>query len=207
MSAEDSGNVSSGTYESDISALSAVHTSFGNGAKFTFRAPVVHKPVDLSNTVTDCNLKRPKGHPDGPTPANSPQKKCVRAPNTDRTLSPSLLFPSSSTAPASIGSDIFGSECDATDDSKSTSGTLFSFWQRETSQDRVERDNREFEELSTTREMRAFAQERDEAKRKVQRRVCDRERQQKRRDVVRNRKIAAGWEPNQKRVSYLSLIE
>ena len=160
--------------------------------------------VGLARTATgsDRSLKRPKGHPDGPTPASSPQKKRTRAPDTDPLSLPSLLFPPSSVAPSSIGSDVFGSEANVTDDTKSTSGTLFSFWSRETVQDRAERDSCEFEELRMTREARALTEERDKATQKARQRVIDREWQQKHRAVVRNRKIAAGWKPNQKRVSF-----
>ena len=182
MAEESTSDESSDTSGSDDSAPSAVCTSFGHGAEFTFRVPV-QEPVDdaafveLARTATasDRSLKRPKGHPDGPTPASSPQKKRIRAPDTDHLPLPSLLFPLSSVAPSSIGSDVFGSEANVTDDTTSTNGTLFSFWPWETAQDRAERDSCEFEELRMTRETQALTEERDKATREARQRVSDRE--------------------------------
>jgi len=197
----------SDTSSSDDDTPAEVHPSFGHGFEFTFQAPLDHTvSADLPRTVTDINLKRPKGHPDGPTPASSPQKKRIRVPDTNCTPLPALFFPPSSGATSSASSDVFGSEADVTDGTDSTSGTLFSFWQREMPQDRAERNHRGFEELSTTRETRALTEERNKAMQKSRQRTQDRQRQQKHRAVVRNRMIASGWKPNQKRISLSSTL-
>jgi len=44
------------------------------------------------------------------------------------------------------------------------------------------------------------------AMREDRRRVDDRERQQRHRDKVQERRVANGWKPNQKRVSLLFLL-
>jgi hypothetical protein len=143
----------SDTSGSDDDTPAEVHPSFGHGVEFTFQAPLDHTvSADLPRTVTDINLKRPKGHPDGPTPASSLQKKRICVPDTNRTPLPALFFPPSSGATSSASSDVFGSEADVTDGTDSTSGTLFSLWQWEMPQDRAERNHCGFEELSMTRE-------------------------------------------------------
>ena len=127
-------------------------------------------------------------------------------PDTNRTPLPALFFPPSSGATSSASSYVFGSEADVTDGTDSTSGTLFGFWQREMPQDRAERNHRGFEELSTTKETRALTKECNKAMQKSRQRTQDRQQQQKHRAVVRNRMIASGWKPNQKRVSLSSTL-
>jgi hypothetical protein len=139
---------------SDDNTPAEVHPSFGHGIEFMFQAPLDHTvSVDLPRTITDIDLKCPKGHPDGPMPASSLQKKRIRMPDTNHTPLPTLFFLPSSGATLSASSDVFDSEANVTDGTDSTSGALFSFWQREMPQDQAERNHREFEELSTMREM------------------------------------------------------
>lgn len=149
-------------------------------------------------------MKRPKGHPDGPTPANSPQKKRVRTTVDDvaHMPSPQLLFPSAATKSVSPENDVFSTM--APKDPRefgSTAGTLFSFWQRESVEEKTEHHYRDLEELRKTREQRTLAEDRMVAMRKDRQRALDRERQQVHRDKVRDRKVANGWKPGQKRVS------
>jgi hypothetical protein len=149
-------------------------------------------------------MKRPKGHPDGPTPANSPQKKRVRATVQDvpDLPSPRLLFPSAATKSPSPENDVFGTKApNGPRESGSMAGTLFSFWQCESIEEKTERDYRDLEELRKTREQRKLAEDRMVAMRKDRRRALDRERQQVHRDKVRDLKVANGWKPGQKRVS------
>jgi hypothetical protein len=71
--------------ESNEIAPSKKPADLAHGADFTFRAPnPAIQGVDVSISIScattrdeERNMKRPKGHPDGPTPANSPQKKRV----------------------------------------------------------------------------------------------------------------------------------
>jgi hypothetical protein len=88
---------------------------------------------------------------------------------------------------------------------KSLDGTLFSFFSRESTEQTRERNLRDFKELRDTRDSRQLADERMRAMRKDQQWACDRERQQLHRASVRDRKIANGWKPSQKRVSQLCL--
>jgi len=122
------------------------------------------------------NMKRPKGHPDGPTPANSPQKKRVRVTVQDvpDLPSPRLLFPSAATKSPSPENDVFGTKAlNSPRDSGSTAGTLFSFWQRESVEEKTERDYRDLEELRKTREQRKLAEDRMVAMRKDRQRALD----------------------------------
>ena len=182
------------------------------GIEFTFRASI--GSMGESNIATGVrDLKRLKGHPDGPTPANSPQKKRTRAvaSNADDLPSPLLLFtvPLASAGLPSINQDIFGTKTAATKSSDAADpepGTLFSFWKWESAENTVERNHRDFEELTRTREKRELEEERMKAMREDRRRVDDRERQQRHRDKVQERRVANGWKPNQKRVSLLFLL-
>ncbi|KAJ7702622.1 hypothetical protein B0H16DRAFT_1748176 [Mycena metata] len=77
-------------------------TELARSAEFTFVAPAAETNV----------LKRQKGHPDGPTPASSPEKKRVRETPRERSPPPRLQFDAPSVAnPVSPGSpnDVFGS--------------------------------------------------------------------------------------------------
>ncbi|KAJ7034110.1 hypothetical protein C8F04DRAFT_1039005 [Mycena alexandri] len=77
-------------------------TELARSAEFTFVAPAVGNSV----------LKRQKGHPDGPTPASSPEKKRVREMSRERSPPPPLEFDAKITIPSSSGpatsSDVFG---------------------------------------------------------------------------------------------------
>lgn len=76
-------------------------------ATFTFPLPSV-------NSTQPSNLKRPKDHPDGPTPNASPEKKRAREVHRDRSPPPPLNFDTSPPASTSLEpqsmppSDIFG---------------------------------------------------------------------------------------------------
>jgi ribosomal protein L2 len=108
----------------------------------------------------------------------------------------------------SPGYDVFGkTQVAATDSDRSGSqkGTLFQYWAQESAEKRAERVQREFEELKDARERSKLADERREAGRKSRERAQLRERQQRHRERLRNIKIASGWKPRQKRVSYISL--
>jgi hypothetical protein len=113
-----------------------------------------------------------------------------------------LLFPSATTKLPSPENDVFGTKAPkGPRESGSTVGTLFSFWQRESVEEKTERHYRDLEELWKTREQRKLAEDRMVAMQKDRRRTLDRERQQVHRDKVRDLKVANGWKPGQKRVS------
>lgn len=178
-------------------------------AKFTFQVPSASSsPSDVTELGKVHGLKHAKGHLDGPiiTPGNSPQKKHAQADvgETKDLPPPSLLFPPSTLEPLSLSdNDVFGTgRPEPSSSGTAAPGSLFTFWHRESTEEKSERNSREFEELSRTREQRELHAERTEAMRKAQKRADDRERQQKRRDVVRDEKIASGWKPYQKRVSF-----
>jgi hypothetical protein len=152
------------------------------------------------------DLKRPKGHPDGPTPTNSPQKKCTRTTveNAKELPSPSLLFPPNLMEPSSATDDVFVVKTTHTEPLNKTTpepGSLFSFWQQESGESRINRNHRDFEELSESREKRELEEERMKGMQKDRQRVGNRERQQRQRDKMREIRVAAGWKPFQKRVS------
>lgn len=182
----------------DIGTGEAAHTfGLALGTEFTFRAsPGLGMHTDL---------KRPKGHPDGPTPTDSPHKKRTRTTvgNANEIPSPSLLFPPSLTEPSSATDDVFGAKTMHTKSLNTTPdpGSLFSFWQQESGESRINRNHQDFEELSESREKRELEEERMKGMRKDRQRVGNRERQQRQRDKMREIRVAAGWKPFQKRVS------
>lgn len=182
--------------------------AIAHNTKFTFKVPLTSAPLsDITSLGNICNLKRIKGHLDGPivTLGNSPQKKrtWVDVGTKDLPL-PSLLFPPSVPEPLSASNDVFGPsrpEAEPSSDSAHTPGSLFTFWHRESAEEKTERNSQEFEELSKTREQRELSAERAEAMRKARQRAGDCERQQRHRDLIHNMKVASGWKPNQKHVS------
>ncbi|KAJ8579505.1 hypothetical protein M405DRAFT_870207 [Rhizopogon salebrosus TDB-379] len=111
------------------------------------------------------------------------------------------MFPPSALEPLPLpGNDVFGTgRPEPSSSGTATPGSLFTFWHRESTEERLERNSWEFEELSRTREQRELHAEHTEAMRKARKRADDCERQQKHRDVVRDEKIASGWKPYQKR--------
>jgi len=93
-------------------------------------------------------------------------------------------------------------QMNSTSDTTLTNGSLFSFWELETVQTLSERNHCDFEELKNTRETQALTEEWSLVMQKAQWIVCEQESQQKHKDTVHDRKIAAGWKPNQKCVSF-----
>jgi hypothetical protein len=136
---------------------------------FTFRASSIaaldsevdiSKPISEANTYGECqNMKHLKGHPDAPTPANSPQKKqvCKGLDDVVDMPSPQLLFPSAATKSSSESlsneNDVFGIVTHKTTKQASLEiGTLFCFWSQESIEEKTDFDHQDFEELRTTRE-------------------------------------------------------
>jgi hypothetical protein len=162
------------------------------GTEFTF-----HASIRSPAPTVDFHLKCSKGHPDGPTPTNSSQKKrtCTTVENVDNLPSPLLLFPLSSTEPSYATDDVFGPK---TTDTKSSGvtppepGTLFSFWKQESKDSRIERDKQDFEELVKCREKQELEEERTKAMQKDRQRVGKRERQQRHRDKIQEIRVANG---------------
>ena len=187
-----------------------------HGIDFTFRASgiaVLKADISEANTYGESqNMKRSKDHPDAPTPANSPQKKRVRKESGDVVdlPSPQLLFPSVATKSSSKSSsnenDVFGPTAHKAKQGSQAIGTLFHFWGQESIEEKTDRDHRGFEELRTTREQRELEEDRKTAMKRDRRRAYDRERQQEHREKVRERKVANGWKPGQKRVSQLIML-
>src|SRR5882762_10223268 len=111
-------------------------------------------------------MKRLKGHPDAPTPANSPQKKRVLKGLDDIVALPPplLLFPSAATKSSSESSsnenDVFGIVTHKTTKQVSLEiGTLFRFWSQESIEKKMDCDHQDFEELRTTRERRELEED------------------------------------------------
>ena len=81
--------------------------------------------------------------------------------------SPQLLFPSATTKSSSPENDVFSTKAlNGPRESGFTAGTPFSFWQRESVEEKTERDYRDLEELWKTREQRKLAEDRMVAMRK-----------------------------------------
>jgi hypothetical protein len=130
------------------------------------------------------DLKHAKGHPDGPivTPGNSPQKKRTQTDvvGMKDLLLPSLLFPPSALEPFSANSDIFGTsvpEAKLSSNEVHMPGSLFTFWCRESVEEKSERNSQEFEELSRTKKQQELHAERAEAMQKARQRADGCERQ------------------------------
>jgi hypothetical protein len=172
---------------------------------FTFRAQVPEKlaPDSMEPQPTQ-NLKRPKGHPDGPSPPSSPEKKRTRENTTSSrdTLTPVLLFPPQASSQISNMSDtMFGKPTMAP--SLKRNAKLESFFTPESAEAKKQRITLDFERIAADKELQEFRDTYEAERRKAQRRQFDRERQSKHRDIVRTQKIADGWQPHQKRVSLL----
>lgn len=151
-------------------------TDLAAGREFTFDISDVVAP--RSNTLvlfvsttstTSYDKKRPQGHPDGPTPANSPQKKRVRLMAGREEFPPRQpLFRSSAMLSSSPEND--GTKLTT---GKISDGTLFSFFSRESTEQTRERNLRDFEELRDTRDSCQLDDERTRAMRKDRQRAND----------------------------------
>ncbi|KAJ6569947.1 hypothetical protein B0H10DRAFT_2354866 [Mycena sp. CBHHK59/15] len=91
----------------EIISLPRSFAKVAHSAAFTFQHP------RSADSTQSRNLKRPKDHPDGPTPNASPEKKRVREVNHDRSPPPLLHFDTSPLASTSHDqtmphSDVFG---------------------------------------------------------------------------------------------------
>jgi hypothetical protein len=174
---------------------------------FTFRMPVPEKLApdsDLEPQPTQ-SLKRSKGHPDGPSPPNSPEKKRTREDLSSScdSLTPILLFPSqaSSRVVSSASDTAFGNPT-MTPPLK-RNAKIESFFTLETAEAKAQRNTRDHEGIAADKEQQEFCEAHEAQRRKARQRQCERERQSKHRKIVRNQKIADGWQPHQKRVSLL----
>jgi hypothetical protein len=194
-------------------------------AEFTFQ----FSPTQQHNSpIKDANLKkRRKGHPDGPTPLPSPEKKRTR---DSISTEPVPFVLSTSPKPQAISEagaqDVFGylnddppesvfagghgvdpvaegrkSRENGRDDLKTRKDDLRAYWKKETIEEKEDRHYREWEELQRTHEARVFQDEQDKMRRRDKIRADNRARAQRHRDIVRENKIESGWVPFQKRVS------
>ncbi|KAJ7877815.1 hypothetical protein B0H13DRAFT_1892972 [Mycena leptocephala] len=189
-------------------------TELAQAAKFTFKVSPEEAQI----------LKRPKGHPDGPTPASSPEKKRIRESSPDRSPPPGFEFNPRKLALAThtpldmidAASDVFGSASSTTrvaldfddtgplDEGKPKQTKLGSFFKVATQEEKDAMLARNAELYRGTREVRVAREEQQKYEAKLRKRDEDRERKQKSRAGIREQKIAAGWEPQprgRKRVS------
>ena len=84
---------------------------------------------------------------------------------------------------------------------------LTSFWSVETVDEREGRVQREFAALRDEADANGMDEAHSQRLKLLRKRAGDRERQQKHREMVREKKIAAGWIPGKKRVSLLQKCE
>jgi hypothetical protein len=108
-------------------------------------------------------LKHPKGHPDGPSAPNSPEKKYTRSDAAPTRNSPPILAFSSVNLLAKIAdvtttSDTFGgsSRIASKSNKKLTNAKLDSFFQTKTPEAKLERRTRYFEHIANERESQDF---------------------------------------------------
>jgi hypothetical protein len=176
--------------------------------EFTFRSPLSAANRESATSKHAVNkqtssLKRPKGHPDGPSPPSSPDKKRVR--DTSVNLHPSVPALVLPIVPPQIHidttSDIFGPVDEKLPLKRGRNVKLETFFKVETAEAKLERTTRDFEGIAARREEQEFNDAHALTLRQARRHQGDRERQHKHRQASRERKIAAGWLPNQKRVS------
>ena len=78
-----------------------------------------------------------------------------------------------------------------------------SFFTLETAEAKAQRNTHGFEGIAADKEQLEFREAHEAQRRKARQRQCDRERQSRHREIVRNQKITDGWQPHQKRVSLL----
>ncbi|KAJ7928664.1 hypothetical protein B0H13DRAFT_1860234 [Mycena leptocephala] len=148
-------------------------------------------------------LKRPKGHPDAPTPASSPEKKHIRKSSPERSSPPVFeLSPqnTSSTIRVGLNSDDTGH----LDEQKPKQTQLGIFFKVVTQEEKEAMLARNAELYRQTREVRVAREEQQKYEAKLKKRDDDRERKQKSRANLKEKKIAAGWVPQprgRKRVS------
>jgi len=217
--------------EPDSPIMSTAFSASERQESFTFWSQSPSATLSSLSSPRELNisnpreLKRAKGHPDAPTPSNSPQKKRVHtaadmtidAPppllfqsvkqdftHVDRNaltatpiVSPPQLSPKPESSPAS---DVFNNDSDQSTTRRD--GTLMSFWKPETAEEKRQRNHRDFEELSRTREKRELEDARTKALRADRTRIRNKQRQQAHRTAVCDIKISNGWKPNQKRVCF-----
>jgi hypothetical protein len=194
---------------------------FGNGMTslgFTFRSAMAVSTAigspsigSLADAVEDIQgLKRPRGHPDGPSAPNSPEKKRPHGnvSTTHHLPPPMLVFtpaPSVNTAEVPTAGDAFGgpSRTVSKSNEKLTNAKLDSFFKIETPEAKSERQTRDFERIANERESQEFLDAHAQTLRKERARQLNQERQTRHRDNARDIKIAAGWQPHQKRVSII----
>jgi hypothetical protein len=145
---------------------------------FTFRSP-----IGLSNGPS---LKQPVKDDNVVTPTESPITKRARTDDLDENL-PSGFF---ATQP------FLSKEPDQP--TKNGMRKLTTYWGVETKEMREERNWREIQELNESQEARNIVHAHWERCKKDKKRDGDRECQQRRRDVVHERKTAEGWVPGKK---------
>jgi hypothetical protein len=146
MEAHISADVSpeNGTFEDTIS--DQVVPSIDR-AEFTFRVTFSSAASsNISGAGEAQDLKWLKGHPDGPTPPNSPQKKCTRAASTGTSNLPStsLLFPPALPQPTAKDTDIFSglpSNTSLSGGNLPPVGPLFRSWGKASTADQVEQNH------------------------------------------------------------------
>ncbi|KAJ6628212.1 hypothetical protein B0H10DRAFT_1940757 [Mycena sp. CBHHK59/15] len=210
-SASDSEQSEHGTLE--IFSPPPSFAKLARSAKFTFVSP--------KTEVKD--LKRAKGHPDGPTPHPSPEKKRVRARSHERSPPPPLRFnPPEPSVPvdrvatplpshASVGRDVFQSIPISgspalpevkqsklnTFGARAEQSKLGSFFKVLTKEEKAEMDAREWERLRDSREERAAREQEEGYAAKVKATAEAMERKRKSRAKQYDEKVAAGWVPAQ----------
>lgn len=77
----------------------------------------------------------------------------------------------------------------------------------ETPEERALRNQRDFEEIRTEREACEFRESEEQRMKEAKEQIANRERQQQFRDKERNKRIAAGWQPGQKRVGNVIVLQ
>ncbi|KAJ7877254.1 hypothetical protein B0H14DRAFT_3130248 [Mycena olivaceomarginata] len=176
-------------------------------ATFTFKLgePANPSTFNFSEQDDSTTLKRPKDHPDAPTPNASPEKKRVREVERDRTPPPPFnllpepgplppLAEGSSTETTPGGSDVFGTKV-LPQKSSAPKGTIQSFFSVATKEEKAMERAREAERRNEKREEREARDVRQKflAKTKVTEDTNKRKRKQRAKE--RAVKVAAGWVP------------
>jgi len=214
-----------GDHEEDF-PLPKTFQTLARGARFTFRSSSEESSGNGVVLVPAKDLKRPKGHPDGPTPATSPQKKRVRE-NPGNSPPPPIAFALDSPVPDHklggempvLVADIFAAGQDkgnkggcvdakggAADGAKTAKdhtqqSKLSKFWKVHSLEEKQDHLSRHFEQMKVDHEAREVRDVEKRRKEKARTRVADRERQQRHRDKEWKERVAGGWIPGQKRVS------
>ncbi|KAJ7759792.1 hypothetical protein DFH07DRAFT_772123 [Mycena maculata] len=175
----------------------AAFTNLARSAAFTFDSP----------RTDPTNLKRAKGHPDGPTPTSSPEKKRVRAVSRERSPPPPLQFdpPEASTllehakrdhaSSASVPTDVFGSIQAPTQAASRQQSKIGSFFYVGTAEEKAQMHARNWEKMSNSRDVREALEEQEKYQSKLNATAKATERKQRSRAKQRAEKVAAGWEP------------